>query len=48
VTYVIQSDKGRSLDRSETVQRFLLWILQSKAVEIGTIYENQEPPILNG
>jgi hypothetical protein len=50
VTYIIQSDKGRSLERSETIQRFLLWILQSKSQEISVVYSglDSDTQVLNG
>jgi len=48
VTYVIITDKGRHVEKNDTLQRFLLWILQSKAQEIGTIYATKDPEVILG
>ena len=46
VAYIVVTDKGRHVEKKDTVQRFLLWILQEKAEEISVVYSKQPQDLL--
>lgn len=46
VTYTVLSEKGRHVEKKDTLQRFLLWILQEKAEEISVIYAKEPEELL--